>query len=110
MIKFKEQAMKIKHRYDNDEAFGSAVREFIEDLEGSKPKIYLDSQNKPTIGIGYLIEKDEWESEFVNAGINLNRDQVARINKLLDDILYYRKQPRMVKRMLLKHTIEKKIV
>ena len=79
--------MKIKHRYDNDEAFGSAVREFIEDLEGSKPKIYLDSQNKPTIEIGYLIEKDEWESEFVNAGINLNRDQVARINKLLDDIL-----------------------
>ena len=79
--------MKIKHRYNNDEAFGSAVREFIEDLEGSKPKIYLDSQNKPTIGIGYLIEKDEWESEFVNAGINLNRDQVARINKLLDDIL-----------------------
>lgn len=79
--------MKIKHRYDNDEAFGSAVREFIEDLEGSKPKIYLDSENKPTIGIGYLIEKDEWESEFVNAGINLNRDQVARINKLLDDIL-----------------------
>lgn len=100
--------MKIKHRYDNDEAFGSAVREFIEDLEGSKPKIYLDSQNKPTIGIGYLIEKDEWESEFVNAGINLNRDQVARIKNFW--MIYYRKQPRMVKRMLLKHTIEKKIV
>lgn len=100
--------MKIKHRYDNDEAFGSAVREFIEDLEGSKPKIYLDSQNKPTIGIGYLIEKDEWESEFVNAGINLNRDQVARINKLLDDILS--ETTKDGKKDAVKHTIEKKIV
>ena len=75
----------------NDDKFKNKLFEFIKEREGSKNKIYIDSEGLPTIGVGYLLmDKDNkqqtWKSDFKQAGINLSEEQVKNLDKLLKDL------------------------
>ena len=74
--------------YDQTQ-YDERLYEFIRARESSgqpQPKVYLDSKGLPTIGVGYLINGKDWQSDFRKAGVNLSDKQMQDFKTLLKNL------------------------